>query len=103
MEGGRRSVGEGVFVVGHRVQVVARFVGAWTRNRLGKGLGRRVMPGAEMAQDLLDDAWVVNDCDDPHGILADGATQRIGVPDLQDEVAPALGGQFEWRWRGEVV
>jgi hypothetical protein len=44
------------------------------------GTGRRVVPGAEMSQDLLDDAPVVDDGDDAHWILADGKAQRVHVP-----------------------
>ena len=60
------------------------------------------MPGTQMAKDLLDDPFVVNDGDDTHGVVADRAAERVDVPDPQDEVAPAFGGQFEGRGRGEA-
>jgi hypothetical protein len=87
-------VSEHVFVVGHRVHVVARLVGVGARSAGGRRSGRRVVPGAEVTEDLFHHAGIVNDGDGAHGVLADRAAQRIDVPDPQDEVAPALGGEF---------
>jgi len=64
--------------------------------------GWRAMPGAEVAEDFLDDAGVVNDGDYSHRILADGTTEPVHVPDPEDEVAPAFGGQFGRRRRRET-
>jgi len=60
------------------------------------------VPGAQMAENLLRDLGVVNDRDDAHGVLADGAPQRVDVPDAEDELAPAFGGEFGWRWRANA-
>ena len=57
------------------------------------------MPEAQVAKNFLDDTWVVDDGDDPHRVLADGTAQRIGMPNAQDEIAPALGGEFGRGWR----
>jgi hypothetical protein len=46
-----------------------------------------------MPEDLLHHPRVINDGDDPHGVLANGTTERVHVPDPEDEVAPAFGGQ----------
>jgi hypothetical protein len=48
------------------------------------------VPGAEVTEDLLDDAGVVNDGDDAHGVLADGAAQRVNMPDAQNQVPPFI-------------
>ena len=40
---------------------------------------REVMPSPKMAQDFLHHTRVVNDGDDAHGVLANGAAQRIHV------------------------
>jgi len=60
------------------------------------------LPGAEVAEDLLDDALVVNDGDDAHGVVANGAAQRVHVPNAQDQVTPAFGRKLHWRWRGNA-
>ena len=57
------------------------------------------MPDAQMAENLLDDVGIVNHGDDAHGVLADGAAERVRVPDPQDEVAPAFGRELGWRRR----
>jgi hypothetical protein len=41
------------------------------------GLGGRSLPEAKVGQDLLDEPQVVNDGDDAHGVLANGAVQRV--------------------------
>ena len=64
------------------------------RRPAGTGRGRRVVPGAEVSEDLLHSSRVINHRDDPHRVLADGTTQRINMPDAQDQVPPPLGGQF---------
>ena len=66
------------------------------------GAGRRIVPGAEVAEELLDAPGGVNDGDDAHGVLADGAAQRVHVPDPQDEVTPAFGGQLGRRRWGDT-
>ena len=58
------SVSEGVLVVGHRVRVVTGFVGVGSRQPMGRQSGgpasaeatadRRVVPGAEVAEDFLE-------------------------------------------------
>ena len=60
---GRPSVGQHVFVIGHRVHVPARFVGVAPCGTRGgqaslpalrlRQAGGRVMPGAEVSKDLL--------------------------------------------------
>ena len=62
--------------------------------------GRQVVPGAQVAKSLLHHPRVVNDGDDPHRVLANGAAKRINVPHAQNQVAPALGGELGGRWRG---
>jgi len=52
------------------------------------------MPSAEVAKNLLDHARVVNDGNDPHRILANGAAERVNMPDPQDQVAPFLGREL---------
>jgi hypothetical protein len=47
-----------------------------------------------MAKNLLNDARIVNDGNDAHRALTDGAAQRVNVPGAQDQVPPPLGGQF---------
>jgi hypothetical protein len=53
-----------------------------------------------MSKDLLHGQWVTNHGDDAHGVLADGAAQRVNMPDPQNQVALSLGGEFGRRWRG---
>ena len=48
------SVGQGVFVVRHRVHIVTRFVGVWPRAAGGGRSGGRIVPGTQMTQDFLD-------------------------------------------------
>ena len=50
------------------------------------------MPSAEMAQDRLDDARVVDEGDDAHRVLADGTAERVDMPDAEDQIAPLFGG-----------
>jgi hypothetical protein len=50
------SVREHVFVVGPRVHVVTRFVGAGSRSALWRSSGRRVMPRAQVVENLLHQA-----------------------------------------------
>ena len=42
------SIGEHVFVIGHRVHIVTGFGGVWPRQPLRRQAGRRVMPRAEV-------------------------------------------------------
>jgi hypothetical protein len=49
--------------------------------------GRRVVPGAEVAEDSLDNPRVVNDGDEAHGVVARGAGERVHVPDPRNQVA----------------
>ena len=53
-----------------------------------------------MAEDFFHDFPLVNDRNHPHGVLTLGADQRVGVPDLQEDVAPFFGGEFGGRRRG---
>ena len=46
------------------------------------------MPGTEMTKNLLNHARVVNDGNDAHRALTDGAAQRVNMPDAEDQVAP---------------
>ncbi len=55
-----------------------------------------------MPEDFLDDARIVNDGDNAHRVLADRAAEGVHVPDPEDEVAPAFGGQFERRGRRDA-
>jgi len=53
-----------------------------------------------MPKDFPHNPRVVNDGDDAHRALADGTAQRVHVPDAQDKLPPALGGELERRgWR----
>jgi hypothetical protein len=62
---------------------------------------RRVVPGAEVAENLLDAVRVVKDGEDAHGALANGATERMDVPDAKDQVGTAPQSlQF---WSGSVT
>ena len=66
--------------------------------RAGGGHGRRAGPEAEAAQDFFHHFALVNDGDHPHGFLAEGISEGIGVPDLLDEVAPFFGKELSERW-----
>src|SRR5438552_17940553 len=66
----------------------------------GGGLPGGSVPGAEVAENPLDDPGIVNDGDDLHWVLAHRAPQRVHVPNTEDQVAPPLGGQFR---RGVAV
>jgi hypothetical protein len=102
------SVGQHVFVVGGRIDILARLIGAWARRRsrrwdgvacLRQGCGWQAgHAGAEVPEGLFHDLRVVNDGDHAHWVLADGAAEGIDVPDPQDEISPFFGGQFEGRW-----
>ena len=50
--------------------VQAGFVGVGARAVWWRRSGRPVVPGAEVAKDLLGNLWVVNDRDDAHRALA---------------------------------
>ena len=94
------SIGQHVFVIRGRSHIVTRFVGIWTPHARWRRSGRRVVPGAEVAQDLLHHPGVVNDGKDPHRVLADGAAQGVNMPNAEDQVAPFLGRELErWWWR----
>ena len=51
----------------------ARNSSVWAPHALWRRSGRRVVPSAEVAQDLLHHPRVVNDGKDPHRVLADRA------------------------------
>ena len=53
-------VGEHVLVVWHRIDVQARFIGVGTRHALWRRSGRRVVPGAQVAQNPFHDPQVIN-------------------------------------------
>src|ERR1035437_3176080 len=57
---------------------------------------------AEWPQDFLHDHTLVNHGNDAHDVLADWATERVGVPDLHNDVAPFLGGQAARRRRDNI-
>ena len=101
--GGSSSVRQDVFVVGHGIHVVARLADPrpGVRVRRGAGWGQQgcAVPQAEMPQDFFHHGALVNHGDDAHGVLAVGADERVGVPHLEDEVAPFLGGKFSGRRR----
>ena len=63
-------------VIRHGVNVVAGFVGVWTRQRWRRRPRGRVMPGAEMAKYLLDDAGIIDDREDAHWALTNGAADQ---------------------------
>ena len=44
-----------------------------------------------MTQDALDHGWAVDQRNNPHLLLAFRAEERIGFPNLLDELAPFLG------------
>ncbi len=78
------------------------------RHERGEGRGEGfvysfdVVPGASFVirlENPLDDPGIVNDGDDLHWVLAHRAPQRVHLPNTEDQVAPPLGGQFQWRWR----
>jgi hypothetical protein len=48
------------------------------------------VPQAEVPEDFADDGRVVDDGDDPHGIVANGAVKRIHMPNAENEVVPAF-------------
>jgi hypothetical protein len=48
------------------------------------------VPQAEVPEDFADDGRVVDDGDDPHGIVANGTAKRIHMPNSENEVAPAF-------------
>ena len=54
---------------------------------------------AEWPQDFLHDYTLVNHGNHPHYVLTDWATERVGVPNLHNDVAPFLGGQATRRRR----
>ena len=88
-----------VFVIRHGVGVQAGFLGVGTAHALWRRSGRRVVPGTEVAKDLLGHARVVNDGKNPHRVLTDGTAQRVNMPNAQDDLPPLLGGQFYRRRR----
>ena len=47
-----------------------------------------------MAKYLLGHARVVNDGNDAHRALTDGAAQRVNMPDAQDQVREVM--RFRW-------
>ena len=79
--------------------VVCRFARTPILLDLAEGVNRQIFPAfcqllrnAEVAKDLLHQPWVINHRDDAHRALADGAAQRVNMPDAQNQVAPPLGG-----------
>ena len=89
-------------VIRHGVNVVAGFVGVWTRQRLRWRPRGWVMPGTEVAQYFLDDARIIDDREDAQGVLADGTAERVHMRNPQDHVAPFPGREPVGRWRGEA-
>ena len=65
------SVLEHVLVVRGRVHVVTRFVGVGSRSARWRSSGRRVMPRAQVAENLLHQARLINNRDDAHRVLTD--------------------------------
>jgi hypothetical protein len=47
------------------------------------------VPSAEVAADVFDDAGVINQADDAHGVLADRTAQRVNIPDSRNQVPGA--------------
>jgi hypothetical protein len=76
--------------LGHGGDVVTGFVGVGPCGTRRGQAGWRVVPGTEVAKNLLDHARVVNDGDNAHGVLADGTAQRVNLPDAEDQVAALL-------------
>ena len=99
---GLSLAGEDIFVVGHGIHGVARFAGPSLirvrRGRLSGGQWRCAGPQAKMPENFLHHFPLVNDRYHAHGVLALGAHQRVGVPDLQDQVEPLFRGEFGGRW-----
>ena len=56
------------------------------------GRGR---PQGQVAEDLLDHCWLLDEGDDAHGTCAAGTHERIHFVDLLDEARP---GHFRGRW-----
>ena len=84
----RASIGQDVIVVGHGVHVVEGNASVIAGVPRGGYRGRRVMLGAQMAEDLFRDRAVINQGHDAHGVLAERAAQRVHMPDAQDQVPP---------------
>src|ERR1035441_6455212 len=95
---GQSSVGWRVLVVRSGGDVGTGFVGVGPCGARRGLAGWRVVPGTEMAKDLLDHARVVNHRNDAHGVLAHGAAQRVYTPDPRNQVAGGGMGM-----RGGVV
>src|SRR5450759_2817701 len=57
---------------------------------------------AEWPQDFLHDHTLVNHGNHPHYVLTDWATERVGVPDLHNDVAPFFGRQAARRRRDYI-
>src|SRR5450759_3757640 len=57
---------------------------------------------AEWPQDFLHDYTLVNHGNHPHYVLTDWATERVGVPNLHNDVAPFLEGQATRRRRDYI-
>ena len=47
-------------------------------------------PQAKMVQDFLDDCLVLDEADDPHGLLTFGAGERVNFIDSSDQPGPIL-------------
>ena len=45
------------------------------------------MPSAQVAENLLHQAGIINNRDDAHRVLADRAAHRVHLPDPQNQVA----------------
>jgi hypothetical protein len=60
----------------------------------------RAVSKAEVAEDFLDHGALVNDRNHPHLMLALWADERVGVPHLENEIAPFFRGQFGGPRRG---
>jgi hypothetical protein len=59
------------------------------------------VPQAEVPENFADNGRVVDDGDDPHGIVANGAVKRIHMPNAENKVAPAFWGKRGRRRRGK--
>lgn len=102
---GSSSVGEDVFVVRHRIHVVARLAGPGPGVHGGRsarrGQQRRAVPLAQVAEDFFDHDALGNHRNHARRVPALRAEQRVSVPDLLDKVASLFRGQFRGRQESE--
>ena len=75
------SVGQDVFVIGHRIHVLARFEGPRSRVRRGAGRGqrRRAVPLAQVAQDFFvhRDRWLRGREDSVRPVLTENSVKSF--------------------------